>query len=247
MSTRKIRNWIIFTALVGIFVFLVLDFSLWQKVLEYLFPEQSLLLYPGANLAQLVGQHLVLVGISSGLTACIGIPLGIWVTRPSGRDFLPIVSTATSFGQTFPPVAVLALSVPALGFGILPTIAALFIYGLLPVVRNTISGISAVDPDVLEASSGMGMSHFQKLTKVEFPLALPIILAGIRISVIINIGTAMIGATIGSGGLGAPIISGLVQNNLSLVIEGALPGALLAILLDFLFNNIEDSVTKQRT
>lgn len=198
MSTGRIRNWIIFTTLGGIFIFLISDLAIWQVALGYLFPQQELLLYPGASLAQLVAQHLVLVSISSGLTIFIGIPLGIWVTRPGGRDFLSIVSAVTSFGQTFPPVAVLALFVPVLGFGVLPTVSALFLYGLLPVVRNTISGIEAIDKSVLDSSYGMGMSHFQTLTKVEFPLALPVILAGVRISVIINIGTAMIGATIGS-------------------------------------------------
>lgn len=239
MLTPKIKTWIVLIILSGIFVFLISDMNLWQTALGFLFPGYSQVVYPNASLLALTIQHLKLVGISSGLTILIGIPLGIWVTRKSGHDFLSTVTALTSFGQTFPPVAVLALAVPALGFGVLPTVVALFLYGLLPVVRNTIAGLQAVPQDVVDASYGMGMSRSQTLTRIEIPLAMPMILAGIRISVIINIGTAMIGATIGAGGLGTPIIGGLVQNNISFVIEGAVPAALLAILLDQLFSNIE--------
>ena len=233
--------WIVLAAL---FMLLISDTALWKSVLTFFFPQQSQVVYPSASLLLLFAEHLELVGISSLLTVIIGIPLGIWVTRSSGRDFLSIVSSVTAFGQTFPPVAVLALAVPALGFGLLPTIVALFLYGLLPVVRNTIAGIQSVSPDILDASYGMGLSRFQTLTRVEMPLAAPVILAGVRISVIINVGTAMIGATIGAGGLGAPVIAGLVQNNVALVLEGAIPAALLAILLDQLFSKFETSYVK---
>jgi osmoprotectant transport system permease protein len=244
MFTKKIKNWLLWVVLTAIFVLVIYDTALWKAVLSYFFPQQSQVIYPAASLFLLFIEHLELVGISSLLTVIIGIPLGIWVTRSAGRDFLPIVSTVTAFGQTFPPVAVLALAVPALGFGLRPTIVALFLYGLLPVVRNTIAGIQSVTPDMLDASYGMGLSRFQTLTRVEIPLAAPVILAGVRISVIINVGTAMIGATIGAGGLGVPVISGLVQNNIALVLEGAIPAALLAILLDQLFSNIEVSYVK---
>jgi osmoprotectant transport system permease protein len=244
MFTKKIRDWLLWIVLAALFMLLISDTALWKSVLTFFFPQQSQVVYPSASLLLLFAEHLELVGISSLLTVIIGIPLGIWVTRSSGRDFLSIVSSVTAFGQTFPPVAVLALAVPALGFGLLPTIFALFLYGLLPVVRNTIAGIQSVSPDILDASYGMGLSRFQTLTRVEMPLAAPVILAGIRISVIINVGTAMIGATIGAGGLGAPVIAGLVQNNVALVLEGAIPAALLAVLLDQLFSKFETSYVK---
>ncbi|MFH1169224.1 MAG: ABC transporter permease subunit [Chloroflexota bacterium] len=113
-------------------------------------------------------------------------------------------------------VIILALAVPVLGFGLAPTVAALFLYGLLPVVRNTVAGLTAVPADALDAAYGMGMGRAQALVRVEIPLAMRVILASVRISVIINIGTAMIGAVIGAGGLGSPIVAGLVQNNLAL-------------------------------
>jgi len=124
---------------------------------------------------------------------------------------------------------------------VMPTIVALFLYGLLPVVRNTIAGLRAVPPHLLDAAYGMGMSRLQALLRVELPLSAQVILAGVRISVIINIGTAMIGAVIGAGGLGSPIIAGLVRDNLVFIIEGALPAALLAILADQFLANLESS------
>jgi osmoprotectant transport system permease protein len=239
MHNRQVRRWILLAGLIGAFVVLIANMGWWETSLRFLFPNESQVIHPRANLIVLVGEHLKLVIISSSLTILVGVPLGIWVTRPSGRNFLPIVTDLTSFGQTFPPVAVLALAVPMLGFGLLPTVVALFLYGLLPVVRNTIAGLRAVPQDVLDAAHGMGMSRMQALVQIEIPLAARVILAGVRISVIINIGTAMIGAVIGAGGLGSPIIAGLVQDNIAYIIEGALPAAILAVLADQLLYNIE--------
>ncbi len=240
MHNPQLKRWILLTIFIGAFVALIADMKLWEVALRFLFPQEINVIHPRADLLVLVGEHLELVIISSSLTILIGVPLGIWVTRPSGRNFLPLVTDLTSFGQTFPPVAVLALAVPILGrFGLLPTIVALFLYGLLPVVRNTIAGLRAVPPDLLDAAYGMGMSRMQALLRIEIPLAARVILAGVRISVVINIGTAMIGATIGAGGLGSPIIAGLVQDNIAYIIEGAVPAAMLAVLADQLLANIE--------
>ncbi|UCG10703.1 MAG: ABC transporter permease [Dehalococcoidia bacterium] len=239
MLRRQLNLWILLTVLTGLFVWLIASTGLWEATLRFLFPQESQVLHPRASLLVLVWEHVKLVILSSSLTVLVGVPLGIWVTRPSGRNFLPIVYYLTSFGQTFPPVAVLALAVPMIGFGVIPTVIALFLYGLLPVVRNTIAGLRAVSQDVLDAAYGMGMSRWQALIRVEMPLAARVILAGIHISVIINIGTAMIGAVIGAGGLGSPIIAGLVQDNLAYIIEGAVPAAMLAVLADRLLANLE--------
>jgi osmoprotectant transport system permease protein len=241
MHNTRTRRWILLALLSIAFVVLIANMWLWEVTLGFLFPQETQVLHPRASLLVLVMEHLWLVVISSSLTIIIGVPLGIWVTRPSGRDFLPVVTDLTSFGQTFPPVAVLALAVPMLGFGLLPTVVALFLYGLMPVVRNTIAGLSAVPFHVLDAAYGMGMSRLQALIRVEIPLAARVILAGVRISVIINIGTAMIGAAIGAGGLGSPIIAGLVQDNIAYIIEGAVPAAILAVIADQLLANIEGS------
>ena len=244
MKNLRVRRWIILAVIVGAFVYLITNMELWEVTLRFLFPNESQVLHPRANLIIFVWEHLQLVVISSSLTILIGIPLGVWVTRPIGKNFLPIVTSFTSFGQTFPPVAVLALMVPVLGFGLWPTIIALFLYGLLPVVRNTIAGLRAVPQDTLDVAYGMGMSRTQALLRVEMPLAARFILAGIRISVIINVGTAMIGAVIGAGGLGSPIIAGLVEDNIAFIIEGAVPAAIMAILIDQLISNIEASLAQ---
>jgi osmoprotectant transport system permease protein len=223
-------------------VVLLNNMSWWEAALRYFFPNQKEVLYPTAPLLALVGQHMKLVAISSALTILVAIPAGIWVTRRSGRNFLPIVTDLTSLGQTFPPVAVLALAVPLFGFGLVPTVIALFLYGLLPIIRNTVAGLTSVPRNVVEVAYGLGMGRVQTLLRVELPLAARVILAGVRISVIINVGTAMVGAVIGAGGLGSPIIAGLVQFNTAYVIEGAVPAAILAVLLDQLLANIEKSL-----
>ena len=240
MHNRRTMRWILLAIFISAFVLLIANMSWWENVLRFLFPSESHVIHPRASLLVLVGEHLELVLISSSITILVGIPLGIWVTRPSGKNFLPIITDITSFGQTFPPVAVLALAVPVFGFGLLPTVIALFLYGLFPVVRNTIAGLRAVPADILEAAYGIGMSRFQALVRVEIPLAARVIMAGVRISVIINIGTAMIGAVIGAGGLGSPIIAGLVQDNVAYIIEGAVPAAMLAVIADQLLASTEE-------
>ena len=239
MLNSQFKRWIVLTIMIGAFVVLIANMSWWETALRLFFPSESQVIHPRASLLVLVGEHLKLVIISSSLTILIGVPVGIWVTRPSGRNFLPIVTDVTSFGQTFPPVAVLALAVPMLGFGLWPTVVALFLYGLLPVVRNTIAGLRAVPGNILDAAYGIGMSRMQALVRIEIPLAARVIMAGVRISVIINIGTAMIGAVIGAGGLGSPIVAGLVQDNTAYIIEGAVPAAILAVLADHLLANVE--------
>ncbi|OGO33290.1 MAG: hypothetical protein A2Z29_05310 [Chloroflexi bacterium RBG_16_56_11] len=241
MFKRQGRRWIVLAVLTAVFVILLFQMGWWEAALRTIFSRDDVL-YPTASLIALVGEHMKLVALSSGLTVLIGVPLGIWVTRRSGQSFLPIVTDLTSLGQTFPPVAVLALAVPLFGFGLVPTVIALFLYGLLPVVRNTVAGLASVSRETLEVAYGMGMGRLQALMLVELPLAVRVILAGVRISVIINVGTAMIGAVIGAGGLGSPIIAGLVQFNTAYVIEGALPAAVIAILLDRFLGNIEKSL-----
>lgn len=190
------------------------------------------LIYDRSPFPQMVLEHLYLVGISSGIAILVGVLSGIFVTREIGRDFLPVVNSLSSLGQTFPPVAVLALAVPIVGFGAKPTIIALLIYGLLPIIRNTIAGLEQVPASVLEAAKGMGMSRLQILLQIELPLSMKVIFAGVRTSTIINIGTATLGATIGAGGLGAPIIAGLISDNQAFVLQGTLLVGLFAILTD---------------
>jgi osmoprotectant transport system permease protein len=228
-----IRGWIITLIFVLLFVFVIYDMSLWNTLLSLIFPDLKDVVYPRAGLAELVGEHLVLVGLSSGAAVITGILLGIFVTRRAGRAFLDIVGDVSSLSQTIPPVAVLALAVPLAGFGVKPTVVALFLYSILPLVRNTITGLETVGRDVKQAALGMGMTRLQLLLKIELPLA---------IAVVINIGTATLGAVVGAGGLGTPIIAGLVRENPAYVLEGALCAALLALLFDRGFTQLEKSL-----
>jgi len=150
-----------------------------------------------------------------------------------------LVNALATIGQTFPPAAVLAIAVPIVGFGPRPTVIALFLYGLLPIIENAIAGLEGVPQGVREAAEGMGLTPWQRLRDVDLPLAAPVILAGIRVSVTIAIGTATIGSTVGALTLGTPIFSGLAANKLPFVLEGAVVVALFAILTDMLFARLE--------
>jgi osmoprotectant transport system permease protein len=239
----RVLSWVLLGLFLLAFVLLISNMAWWESFLRWFFPGEKQVLHPRGTLLELVAEHLWMVIVSSGLATIIGISIGVLVTRPMGRQYLPLVSSLSSLGQTFPPVAVLALAVPLLGFGFKPTVAALLLYGLLPILRNTIAGIENIPADVREAAYGMGMSSWQVLFRIELPLALKVIMSGIRISVVINIGTATVGATIGAGGLGSPIIAGLVAENPAFVLEGAIPAALLAFSADALLGNIEKTIS----
>ncbi len=199
------------------------------------FPELDRPLYTQESFAALLASHLAIVAASSALSLLIGVAAGVFVTRRIGREFRPMVETLVAIGQTVPPVAVLAIAVPLIGFGELPALIALALYGLLPIVRATIAGIEAVPRGVVEAADGLGLRRLQRLLRVELPLAAPVLLAGVRASVIINIGTAAIASTVGAKTLGSPIIVGLSGFNTAYVMQGALVVGLLAVVVDLAF------------
>jgi len=232
----------------GVFVLLFVLFAqqeLWGAALRWLFPENRAVLFQRATLLELSLQHLQIVGLALALVLTISLPLSVWVTRPQGRAFLPLVSSLLSVGQTFPPIAVLALALPTFGFGLRPTLIALVAYGLLPVTRNAIAGLEAVPATLKEAATGMGMSPWERLFRLELPLATRVILAGARTSTVYTVGTATVAPIIGAGGLGVPIIAGLTTGNLAYVLEGAVPVALLALTADFALGRLEVFLTPE--
>ena len=179
---------------------------------------------------RLAGWHLVMTAIAEALACVVSIPLGIGASR---RPRLATTALGTAgVLQTIPSIALLAFMLPFFGIGARPAIVALFLYGLLPILRNTVTGLRGVDPRLVEVGLGLGMRPRQLLWQVELPLAAPVILAGIRTSSVINIGTATLAAFIGAGGLGDPIVTGLTVTDTNLVLSGALPAALLALLVD---------------
>lgn len=188
-------------------------------------------IYNQGSLLALTMSHLLIVLAAISASALLAIGLAVLVTRPFGADFLAVSRAIANIGQTFPPVAVLALCVPLLGFGTTPTLVALFLYGLLPIFENTLAGLSSVPPTVTEAAKGMGLTPWQRLTKVELPLSLPLILAGLRLSTTIALSTATIGSTVAAPTLGEVIIAGLQSGNTAFVIQGGMIVGLLAILI----------------
>ncbi len=189
------------------------------------------------DILRLISQHIQITGMAVLLAIFVGIPLGIFITRYQKSSNL-VLGIANVF-QTIPSLALFGLVIPFLGIGLKPTVFVLFLYALLPIIKNTYIGISNVEASTIEAGKGMGMTGLQILTMVEVPLALPVIMGGIRISTVINIGTATIAALIGAGGLGDYIFKGISMNNNNYILAGAIPTALLALLADAILGYVE--------
>ncbi|HDY96512.1 MAG: ABC transporter permease [Sulfitobacter litoralis] len=217
--------------LLGLLLALVLQPNWFTPLFAPLAPAGGPVIYARSSLLSLSLSHLGLVALASVAATLVAVTLAIFVTRPVGASFLPLSRTITNIGQTFPPVAVLALAVPALGFGSGPTLVALFLYGLLPIFENAITALSTLPPATMEAARGMGLNRWQRLWRVELPLALPVILTGIRLSVVIALGTATIGSTVAARTLGEVIIAGLLTNNTAYVLQGGLIVGLFAVLI----------------
>ena len=193
-----------------------------------------------AEIFALTREHLFLVFVSTALAVLIGVPLGILLTRRKSLQ-TPILGIANIL-QTVPSLALFGLLIPIAyigGIGAKTAIIALTLYSFLPIIRNTVTGISGVDAKVKEAATAMGMTDWQTLKMVELPLALPVILTGIRVAVVIAVGVATIAAAVGAGGLGTYIFRGLRQNDNNLLLAGAISSALLALLADFALGQIE--------
>ena len=188
-------------------------------------------IYNQGSLFDITLNHLGIVLAATLASTIIAVGLAIIVTRPFGAEFLPLSRSLANIGQTFPPVAVLALAVPVLGFGTAPTLVALFLYGLLPIFENTLTGLTNLPPAVTDAAKGVGMTGWQRLLKIELPLALPVILAGIRLSTVISLATATIGSTVAARTLGEVIIAGLLSSNTAFVLQGGLIVGVLAVLI----------------
>lgn len=185
------------------------------------------------EIAALTAQHVVLVAAAAAIAIAVGVPLGVLLTRRP-RLARPVLAAA-NLVQTIPSLALFGFLIPIPflgGIGARTAIVALVVYSLLPILRNTYTGIRSVDPAVVEAATGLGMTDRQRLASVELPLAFPVVLAGIRIAVVVGIGLATIAAAIGAGGLGVLIFRGVATVDHRLILAGALPAAVLALAAD---------------
>ncbi len=186
--------------------------------------------------------HLQLTLIALGLGCAVGVPLGVAVYR--SRNLSRSVLYVAGLMQTIPSIALLALLIPLLGIGQVPAIVALFLYSLLPILRSTVTALITIDPLLKRVAEAIGMTRIQQLRHVLIPLALPNVLSGIKTAAIISIGTATLAAFIGAGGLGEPIVTGLALNDTSLILQGAIPAACLAIVTELLFELLERKLVK---
>lgn len=191
------------------------------------------------NLLEAIGQHLELTFISAGLVVLIAVPAGIILTRGRMRRFAGPVTAIANIGQAAPTIGLLVLLAMWLGFGASTAIVALVAYSVLPVLRNTMVGLAGVDPKLIEAGRGMGMSALAVLFRVELPLAVPVILSGVRTALVLLVGTATLATFIDGGGLGILIVSGINLFQNSLLFSGAILVGLLALLLDWLGRVVE--------
>lgn len=200
------------------------------KIVEYIFGNFAYLL-------ELIVQHLQVSITAIGLAILVAVPLGILLTRYKGMSSL--VMGFVGILQTIPSLALLAIMIPFLGIGFKPAVAALFMYSLLPILRNVYTGLNEVTYNMIKAARGMGMTSSQIIFKIQIPIAMPIIIAGIRTAAVICVGTATLAAFIGFGGLGSLIYSGIQQINEVHIFTGAFFSAVLALVVDQLFNLIE--------
>lgn len=186
-------------------------------------------------------EHIQLTGIALSVSILIGVPVGIIISyvKPLNKPTLAVINVV----QAIPSLALLGFLIPFLGIGAKPAIFMVVVYSLLPIVKNTFAGLSNMNTEMLEAAKGIGMTQLQILFKVKMPLALPIMMAGIRISAVFAVGIVTIAAFIGAGGLGFIIHSGIQMANSNMVLAGAIPSCLLALLVDFIASLIEKWVT----
>ncbi|MFB0710611.1 osmoprotectant ABC transporter permease OsmY [Buttiauxella noackiae] len=206
-------------------IIVVLGLLIWGIGPETLIARKVDLLYLGQ-------QHLILVFSSMALALLVGIPSGILLSRPAARRFAEYAMQIFNVGNTLPPLAVLALAMVFIGIGDKPAIIALFLASLLPIVRNTYSGLSGVPSSLIEAANGIGMTKWQRLRQVELPNAWPVMLSGIRIATAINVGTAPLAFLIGASSYGELIFPGIYLNDFPTLILGAAATALFALILD---------------
>jgi len=207
--------------------------TLWQFVLEQ---QQKLLIQ--------VWQHLELTFLSLTFAILIGVPLGILISRK--KKFAAIILGFAGILQTVPSIALLGFLIPILGIGPVPAIVALLIYALLPIIRNTYTGIISIGYSILESAKAVGMTDWQILLKVQLPLAMPVIVAGVRTAAVINVGVATLASFVAAGGLGEFIFGGISLNNSNMILAGAIPAALIAILLDKGIGFLQNSFTNFR-
>ncbi len=196
------------------------------------------------NIWRTLREHLIIVGVTMAGALAVGIPGGILLSRPRFYYLGKVFENIVNIGQTVPSLAILAIFYTILGLGFNTAVFAIWLYSILPILRNTFAGITSISDEIIESAKGMGMKNWRILSRIELPLAAPIIVAGIRTAVVINVGTATLATFIGAGGLGDLIVTGLSIRRDMIIVTGAALSALLAILLSFWIEQLKSYLVK---
>ncbi len=189
-------------------------------------------------------EHLVISFVVMLLSIAITVPLAIYMTKIRNEQVKGLIFNIANIFQTIPTVALLAIMIPLLGIGFKPAVAALFLYALLPLLRNTYTGIQSIDPSIVEAAKGMGFSTLGRLFRVELPAAMPYVMSGIRVTTVYIISWTTLAALIGAGGLGDLILAGIGYNDKHMIFTGTILAIVIALLLDLLFHKFEKNYAK---
>ncbi len=187
-------------------------------------------------------EHIRMVLLSSLIAVILGMSLGIFVTTSYGYEFRELLLKTVNIAQSFPSPALLALVVPILGYGIKGAIIALVVYAMMPIIYNVVAGIDEVPKDIIDAAKGMGMNEIEIYTKIKMPLALTVIMGGIRTALVINISATTLAAAVGAGGLGVLIVNGVRTFDMVLILEGVIPVTLLAIIVELLLKELQEKL-----
>lgn len=190
-------------------------------------------------------EHLVISFVVIVLSVLITVPLAIYMTKMKSERVKNFIFNIANILQTIPTIALLAIMIPILGIGFKPAVAALFLYALLPLLRNTYAGVESIDPSIVESAKGMGFNTFQRIFKIELPVALPYIMSGIRITTVYIISWTTLAALIGAGGLGDLILAGIGYNDKNMIFTGTLLAIIIAVLLDLILGRIEKVIAKK--
>jgi len=242
---RRLRSWAHalrnFAVPIWVAIAIALSFAVYQTLIGKPFDDEII---NAPSLESETIHHIFLSGVSFGIVLIVGVPLGVLIAQAGAIVRVPVFLIA-NLGQAVPGIGLLVLLFAFFGLGTTPTVIALVLYGLLPVLRNTVAGIQGVDPAAVDAARGMGMTRWQALVRVQFPLASPLIFAGLRTSLVLIIGTATLGNFIGGGGLGDVIAAG-INNSDRVVFVGAVMVASLALLADWALSMVERVAVPRR-
>ncbi len=217
-------------------LWMTFDTAGFERLLRLLVPGQRVVLYPTKPLPHLMGEQLYLTLAASVIALAIGGTLGFIALSRVGRPFRDLIVSVGNLAQTVPSVAIMALVIPLTGYGAEPVIIALVLYSILPIMLNVIAGIESVSPDAVDAATGVGMTPLERFFAVQLPLAMPVIMGGIKNMLVINVSAATLGAVVAAGGLGMPILAGFKEYNDAFILEGALPSIALALFVDRLLS-----------